>query len=253
LRLASDVSSLTAALAPPVEMAVLLDRLGIRLSFEAASDLGRHGALRHAAVGWEIVLLRRPESIQTDLSPRDRFTIAHEIGHWLIETRVGFRPHSNGEYWRLEEVCNQLAGQLLAPDEWVAELACRRFDRALDLLTEVHRLAGRCRISGEPASRRFVAFFRDVCLAEVSLLSPQTPKRLAQMFWLVDGTRRIPGTRRKLLTEEHPLADAVVAANRLSVGESASGNWVAGARDVTVKRFAYSRVHVAVLWERSTD
>jgi hypothetical protein len=55
------------------------------------------------------------------LSPRERFSIAHELGHWLIFNHFQIGPQSDERlYWKQEEAVNFFAGHLLVPD-WLAE------------------------------------------------------------------------------------------------------------------------------------
>jgi hypothetical protein len=55
------------------------------------------------------------------LSSRERFSIAHELGHWLIFSHFQIGPQSDERlYWEQEEAVNFFAGHLLVPD-WLAE------------------------------------------------------------------------------------------------------------------------------------
>src|ERR1700733_9844951 len=51
------------------------------------------------------------------LSSRERFSIAHELGHWLIFSHFQIGPQSDDRlYWDQEEAVNSFAGHLLVPD-----------------------------------------------------------------------------------------------------------------------------------------
>lgn len=52
------------------------------------------------------------------LSPRERFSIAHELGHWLAFARFGVKPESGRgrAYWAQEAVMNAFANSLLVPE-----------------------------------------------------------------------------------------------------------------------------------------
>lgn len=54
------------------------------------------------------------------LRPRERFSVAHEVGHWLAFARLGVRPAREGSaYWKQEELANEFANALLVQDELV--------------------------------------------------------------------------------------------------------------------------------------
>jgi len=54
------------------------------------------------------------------LSPRERFSVAHELGHWLLFSRFDTEPQSDERlYWAQEDTVNAFAAHLLLPD-WLA-------------------------------------------------------------------------------------------------------------------------------------
>lgn len=51
---------------------------------------------------------------ETRLSRRDRFSVAHELAHYLLWQRGGILPATNrSQYWQHEALCNEFAGHLL--------------------------------------------------------------------------------------------------------------------------------------------
>ncbi len=55
------------------------------------------------------------------LTSRERFSIAHELGHWIAITHLGFPIQlDHRQYWEHESVINRFASQLLVPD-WLVE------------------------------------------------------------------------------------------------------------------------------------
>jgi hypothetical protein len=56
------------------------------------------------------------------LTAREKFSVAHELGHWIALSRLKVHPQSSkGRYWVDEEAMNAFAGCLLTPDWLVSE------------------------------------------------------------------------------------------------------------------------------------
>jgi hypothetical protein len=73
---------------------------------------------RHSKVNGEREIQREDEG---SLTPRERFSIAHELGHWVVFSRFRIGPQSdNRTYWLQEQAINAFAGCLLVPDWLVA-------------------------------------------------------------------------------------------------------------------------------------
>src|SRR5437879_6458839 len=105
----------------PVPMGMLLNQLGIRVSTAEELAGGAHGILRLNNGSWEIVL---PAGTTTDaehLSPRHRFTVAHEIGHIILYEHGVQPPRTRRAHWQIEELCNGFAGRLLISDADLGE------------------------------------------------------------------------------------------------------------------------------------
>jgi len=61
------------------------------------------------------------------LTPRERFSVAHELGHWVAYSRLKIKPEAKGErYWEHERAVNAFAASLLVPDwlvtRWLDEV-----------------------------------------------------------------------------------------------------------------------------------
>lgn len=110
---------------PPTDLNQVAQRLGV--SEITTRDIGGSGELHKIGDQFTIVTAE-------DLSPaRQRFTIAHELGHVLIEGTGAHAPRAGRE---LERVCDLIATELLMP-------SCRFQERLPVTLTlsEIWRLA----------------------------------------------------------------------------------------------------------------
>lgn len=99
---------------PPVDLSAVIGRWpGLSVGLE---DLDGTGYLLDLGMQGGEILLRSGDSL-----PRRRFTLAHELGHWLLAT-----PEAPGDLLghtsrTTERWCDQFAVDLLLPADWVSE------------------------------------------------------------------------------------------------------------------------------------
>src|SRR5262249_44160125 len=98
---------------PPTDLEAVGERVNVR-SF-VAEDLPISGQLRRGANGFTIAY-----SVHLSQS-RKRFTIAHEIGHAILEGTGPGSPRFGSE---LERICDMLATELLMPRKIFAGALC---------------------------------------------------------------------------------------------------------------------------------
>lgn len=101
----------------PVVLEVVAARLNAHIDVgQGASDPAHHGSVERCGHGYRI---RVPGRAEAGLSPRQRFTVAHELAHVMFLEAGLLPPSGQREYWRLEDSCNRVAGKLLIP-RWLA-------------------------------------------------------------------------------------------------------------------------------------
>jgi len=98
---------------PPVDLQTLCGRWP-RLRVSLADLDGAGYLLDLGARGGELLLRR------SDPAPRQRYTCAHELGHWVLRTNADAVPadirHATVERW-----CDRFAAALLMPAAWVID------------------------------------------------------------------------------------------------------------------------------------
>ena len=108
---------------PPVDVVALAERCGARVLQLEASD-GISGILLELDSG-PVIGYAVDETVE-----RQRFTVAHELGHHLLRHYDHFhidpdRTASDGDPpgydWQDERAANEFAAQLLMPATWIAE------------------------------------------------------------------------------------------------------------------------------------
>ena len=218
----------------PVDlMAICAERrLGLRV---AVRDGERHGGLVRVGSGWEVVVTRddpRPHPI----TARERFTIAHEIGHHVLEQETGFRATRRAEYWLGERLCQQFASRLLIRRSFLEE--ARPCDSSAALMAAVNEVARRAKVSPEPAARALVAEIDEPVAVGAFVLDPlQSTNRLGFRAWWAENRKwwAAGGGRRLAVYTDHPLAPALREMVRLRPWQLGSPV-LTGARSTTLRR-----------------
>lgn len=101
----------------PISVGEIVGSLGVTIG-RAKDGRATKGHLLTTKTGSEIILPSADGS-QTDYSPWERFLIAHELGHFVLERKRVPRPLGESEYWEHEELCDSFARWLLLPT-WVS-------------------------------------------------------------------------------------------------------------------------------------
>jgi len=107
---ATDLSG-TARL--PVPIAEIANSLGVKIT-RASTTKQTRGHLLLGTAGSEIVLPRASHT-SDKYTPWERFLIAHELGHLVLDRMCESRPLGKSEYWQHEELCDTFARWLLLP------------------------------------------------------------------------------------------------------------------------------------------
>lgn len=146
---------------PPVRIERIAKGLGVELR---SGDLGDISG----------VLVRRDDTAiigtnSTQSTQRQRFTIAHELGHFLLHEgvtnhvdrtyRVNFRSAESSQATNVEEIeANYFAASLLMPKHMLDHLCA---EEALDDDDKVYGLAKQFQVSRHAMSLRLVNLYED--------------------------------------------------------------------------------------------
>jgi len=99
---------------------IMDNRLGIYLLSGDEDDMKRKRIEGHTDPNGEFIVLREDVMRHAwDGQPRARFTAAHELGHWVLHTRIQLAraaPEDNVKWFsRSEPQANQFAAEFLMP------------------------------------------------------------------------------------------------------------------------------------------
>ena len=151
-RLLGKAKELRVGIRGPIQVQELCKRLG--LSIEKDKLLPVDGRLIKRPDGSLCVLIKQAATSDAFYS-RQRFTIAHEIGHYLLLDDCGMRssPANNSEYFRIEKLCNRFAGALLV-DSSLLERAL--WNDPYRICAQIAKVASICVVSVEVVARECI-------------------------------------------------------------------------------------------------
>src|ERR1700733_3033387 len=119
--LISSAEKLRSGVKDELDIKKLLDGFGIRVISESSNK--RSGALAQDSDGKWLVIVRGQRR-DKNLTTVDRFTAAHELGHYLLQKHWRFSPSfaDKKNYYDCESLCNQFAAHLLVDYDLVSKL-----------------------------------------------------------------------------------------------------------------------------------
>lgn len=96
----------------------------------------------------KVTLPSRQFTASSQVSPYDRFCIAHELAHLLIFRKTSFIPSDKRMYWKHEAICDEFARTILLPARFIDHLM------AYDRLSMIDALCVSANVSWMVAAKR---------------------------------------------------------------------------------------------------
>jgi hypothetical protein len=192
---------LNAAVQPPIDIEGIVRQWRIELRRETRTDAGCEGTTSRTVDGRYLITLFPHRA-----KHRERFTLAHELGHVLIEEKFGWTPTNDREYYQREEWCNKFAARLLVPD---APLQKCRMDSITLAIRSVLWLARTCFVSREVAARRLTEYSPQFGLAELEERRHSDGTKKVHVRWATPEMPERGLRRRRLLDGTNPITEAV--------------------------------------------
>ena len=233
-RLGQVAAELAANRDLPLDLLGLCCELGVGFRVGAA-DGNRRGALMRRGSAWEVVLMRR-DPYPAAVSPHERFTIAHELGHYMLMRETAFCRQRQADYWLGEDLCNHFASRLLIPDRL---LTCLEEPKSsVELARVVSYIASSAGVTFEPAARAVTSRLATRVAIGTFRLDPwPSTRRLGFRGWWVEnrpwwGAR---GGRRLAIYADHALAPILQRMRTMRPGETVAPD-LAGALSTRLRR-----------------
>lgn len=205
LRLCAE--QLVGGMSAPIHVRALLRRFGVALEKRLGDPDIREGEVRRTSAGRYIVYIVRRDGQPAILTPRERFTLAHELGHILLDRRFGLRPGDHDEYTAVEHACNEFAASVLVPRSAIEPSAILDSVAAFELL---RRTRLRCQVSTLVAGRQLANLRSDVAYFEGLITRNADGEQVVAVQWSAGMLPGFSASLRPYLSYDHPLSAALL-------------------------------------------
>jgi hypothetical protein len=188
---------------PPIDVVLLAASVGVPVRRD---DISCDGLLRKLPRGrYEIVLPKRRGPVGSSVKRRERFTVAHELGHFTLAHNLGVEPTADRgvSHDRLEEtLCNIFAEHVIMPPDHIGRdlhLTGLRPARLLDLAdayqVSLRALLARVRYAYRDRKLVAVIWTRGSNGLRTAWTAPSTHRGLAPSFKALSTAERSRITR----------------------------------------------------------
>ena len=200
-----------------VSVIAIANQHGIEVTLRAGADQRDRRASLIYSNPPEILIHRRAETKvslrlalwdEPVLKTSERFSVAHEIGHWIAYTKFRVEPfipgsHRNSEYWQHEKVFNEFAGCLLVPDWLVKSWLAERPSGSLITVANLNNWSRDINVSRITAATRLCQYRGGVGFLELLVqMDPRTSRIVLLVTESASGVDiKIPG-RRKIIRND---------------------------------------------------
>jgi hypothetical protein len=169
----------------PLYRPVDVEQLAHRESFpvvrcQILEKMRAPGLLEEDAGGRMKIKLKASETGSSNLNHRERFTVAHELGHGLLIRRFAWNPSAGEEHRTCELLCDQFAANLLIPDSLLPKL---QIQNAAEVISTVMVISRLYQVSREVAARRLADYYRNINILCGSATVNAKKEEVIEVFW----------------------------------------------------------------------
>lgn len=168
------------AASPAADILALCNRLGVKIRKTYSKDY-KNASLVLAPSGYEISL-PCPSRENSKFSSFQRFLLAHELGHVLLEREFSATAASEGDYWQFEELCDYFARAVLLPEAYIKSKLGKTEASPRDRLGLTNFIANNTSVPWPAVAHRVVEFDKQFALFRVEIL----PSLLAKPKLVID-------------------------------------------------------------------
>jgi hypothetical protein len=191
----------------PVHVRKLLNDMGVEIRKEVRrGKRGPSAELERVGDNYRITLWRDHRSPHP-LSTRERFSVAHELGHILLIAKFALQATTKTEYFEYERWCNEFAASLLVPDQLIVGIASYSPRAVLEFVPKV---SAQCKVSLEVAGRRVVDEHKGVALMVCRQTMNAGGTRVLEVQWVAGSLPERQLQRGSHVRLDEPLGRALL-------------------------------------------
>ena len=194
----------------PINLFALLAEIGATFAVversDEASATGRsvpEATTLKTSSGYRVELMRRRGSPKY-LTARERFSIAHEWAHIVIDQQLQWNPSSRREYYLREATCNRMAAHLLIPEHAQKGTSLRH---PLDAIRSAARIRKLCAVSLPVSALRISEGVSNIVLAELKTCINKKDLAVLKVVWSSGATELFGVRQGKHLGPGHTWAE----------------------------------------------
>lgn len=105
----------------------------------------------------------------TKYTPFERFLIAHELGHYVIELEFSPNPINNKEHRQWEDLCNYFARILLLPDTYISRKTRNLSANPKSILGLTRVIAREAQVNWETAAYRITDLYPQFAFFKINI------------------------------------------------------------------------------------
>lgn len=153
---------------PSFDIEALCNRLNVKIRKTPTDDY-RNATLVLTPSGYEI---RVPHTAKTNskLSSFQRFLLAHELGHLLLEQKFSSMPMTSSDYWQYEDLCDYFARAVLLPEAYIKMKIDKTPTNPKDRLGLTNFIALDAHVPWPAVAHRMVEFDSQFALFRIKVL-----------------------------------------------------------------------------------
>lgn len=177
------------------------------------NNRGAAELLRTASGGY-LVKLYRGQGLDRSFNSMERFAVAHEIAHIVMEREYGDAVLADADEYLVERWCNLFAARVLLPD---SRLDAVKWENAISLVYLIDDLSKSGGVSRPVVAKRLIERGLHACILSGRVGKNSKGQSVFVVSWSASDLSMLHVNEHSHLREDHPLGRLIIGMDRQSV------------------------------------